>query len=73
MIYAACEPENLTLIEGGLLHCSDWQLMPVTQSSLEEFFTLTPEDFGAGLSATLGVFALGFAIGVVISVMKKAR
>lgn len=71
MIYAACLPDELQIVNGGL-YCDNWHLQPVVQSGFDHL-VIDSQGFKAGLSATLSIFAIGFVVGVVISLLKKAR
>lgn len=71
MIYAACLPDELHVIDGGL-YCDNWHYQPVVQSGFDHL-SIDSQEFKAGLSSTLAIFAIGFVVGVVISLLKKAR
>lgn len=74
MIYTlACTDENLQM-QAGEPHClGGWTVVQLPEQSGFDFSELDPIEFKAGLSATLGIFAIGFIAGVVISLLKKAR
>lgn len=72
MIYVACLESDFQVVDGGFPYCENWHIQPVQQSGFG-FSDIDPLEFKAGLSATLGIFAIGFIVGVVISLLKKAR
>lgn len=47
-----------------------WTVKP---PDLQDFFEFDRSDFASGFSSILGLFAIGFGVGVVTSVFKKAR
>lgn len=73
MIYLACQEDSLQILDGGVPHCTNWHFQPIVQSGFDQLGDINREDFKAGLSATLGIFAIGLVVGAVLSIIKKAR
>ena len=64
----------------GIVSCSalEWQHVYLLPPEAEGYLTLLmggfdPSAFRIGFASAIGLFAIGFGVGIVMSIMRKAR